>query len=173
MKASSASPSPCVSKTITSPVGELTLVANERGLIAILWENDRPGRVPLGSLSPDATHPLLQTVEQQLAEYFTGKRTDFDVTCDFTAAGTPFQQEVWQALQGIPFGQTRTYAQMAQQIGRPKAVRAVGAAIGRNPLSIIIPCHRVIGSTGKLTGFAGGLAHKASLLHLEQSYGPL
>ncbi|MBP8257362.1 MAG: methylated-DNA--[protein]-cysteine S-methyltransferase, partial [Opitutaceae bacterium] len=88
-----------------------------------------------------------------------------------TAAGTPFQTKVWEALSAIPYGSTRTYAQIARQIGRPRAVRAVGAAIGRNPLSILVPCHRVIGSNGKLTGFAGGLPRKEVLLELERSGG--
>ena len=169
MKPSRVPTSPYASKMIPSPVGALTLVASERSLTAILWENDRPGRVPLGALSEAPTHPLLLAAEQQLQDYFAGRRTIFDLPYDLSAGGTAFQQEVWRALQGIPFGQTRTYAQIAQQIGRPKAIRAVGAAIGRNPLSIIVPCHRVIGTGGKLTGFAGGLSHKAALLTLEKS----
>jgi methylated-DNA-[protein]-cysteine S-methyltransferase len=154
-----------VSKTVRSPVGVLTLIASGDGLAAILWENDRPGRVRLDVVAEDPKHPVLVETERQLAEYFAGRRKAFDLTLDF--AGTEFQKKVWRALLTIPFGETRTYAQIAKQVGDPKAVRAVGAANGRNPISIVAPCHRVIGSNGKLTGFAGGLDVKAQLLRLE------
>jgi methylated-DNA-[protein]-cysteine S-methyltransferase len=154
-----------VFKTIRSPVGVLTLIASGDGLAAILWENDRPGRVRLDVVAVDAKHPVLVETERQLGEYFAGRRKTFDLTLDFT--GTAFQKKVWRALLTIPFGETRSYAQIAKQIGHPKAVRAVGAANGRNPISIVTPCHRVIGSSGKLTGFAGGLATKERLLRLE------
>ena len=154
-----------VSKRIGSPVGTLTLIASHDGLAAILWENDRPGRVPLAVAAEDDQHPLLLETERQLGEYFAGGRKAFDLALDF--AGTEFQKKVWHALLTIPFGETRTYAQIARQIGQPTAVRAVGAANGRNPISIVAPCHRVIGSSGKLTGFAGGLVVKAQLLRLE------
>jgi methylated-DNA-[protein]-cysteine S-methyltransferase len=155
-----------VGKVIDSPVGRLKLVASERGLAAILWENDNPRRVPLGEVVPDHGDPILLQTEHQLQEYFTGRRTTFSVPLDFT--GTEFQKRVWSALLTIPFGETRSYAQIAEQIGCPAAVRAVGAANGRNPISIIAPCHRVVGSNGKLTGFAGGLATKARLLAHER-----
>lgn len=155
-----------VSKVVASPVGELTLIGNEDGLAAVLWENDRPGRVRLAVEREDARHPLLREAARQLAEYFAGKRRTFTVKLNMT--GTPFQKKVWKALLKIPFGQTRSYAEIAHSIGHPKAVRAVGAANGRNPVSIIAPCHRVIGSNGKLTGFAGGLPAKAHLLKLEE-----
>jgi len=154
-----------VSRTIGSPVGALTLVASSAGLAAILWENDDPQRVRLDIVAADARNPILVETERQLAEYFAGGRTAFDLPLDF--AGTEFQARVWRALLTIPFGETRTYLQIARQIGRPKAVRAVGAANGKNPISIVAPCHRVIGSNGALTGFAGGLAAKAWLLRLE------
>ena len=160
-----------VSKSMISPVGELTLVASERGLAAILWENDNPQRVPLGPLAEDPQHPVLLEAERQLTDYFAGKRKSFSLKLDF--AGTEFQKRVWEALLTIPFGETRSYAQIAQQIGNPKAVRAVGAANGKNPISIVAPCHRVIGSSGKLTGFAGGLEAKALLLDLESVEGKL
>lgn len=160
-----------VSKSMISPVGELTLVASERGLAAILWENDNPQRVPLGPLAEDPQHPVLLEAERQLTDYFAGKRKSFSLKLDF--AGTEFQKRVWEALLTIPFGETRSYAQIAQQIGNPKAVRAVGAANGKNPISIVAPCHRVIGSSGKLTGFAGGLEAKALLLSLESVEGKL
>lgn len=158
-------PKAYVSKTIRSPVGELTLIGSNAGLAGILWENDRPGRVRLDIVAEDANHPVLLETERQLAEYFAGRRKVFDLELDF--AGTEFQKKVWRALLTIPCGETRTYAQIAKQIGDPKAVRAVGAANGRNPISIVAPCHRVIGSNGKLTGFAGGLDVKAQLLRLE------
>ncbi|QNO28421.1 methylated-DNA--[protein]-cysteine S-methyltransferase [Sphingopyxis sp. OPL5] len=155
-----------VFKTIWSPVGELTLVADANGLAAILWENDRPGRVRLGPLTEAPDHPLLVETERQLGEYFAGDRRRFDVPLSF--AGTAFQKSVWAALLAIPFGETRSYGEVAVQIGKPGASRAVGAANGRNPISIIAPCHRVIGSTGKLTGFAGGMEAKQYLLELER-----
>ncbi|CAI9003500.1 MULTISPECIES: methylated-DNA--[protein]-cysteine S-methyltransferase [Pseudomonas] len=152
-------------KTIQSPVGQLILVARETRLAAILWENERLNRVRLGPLEEDTQHPVLKETERQLLEYFAGQRRRFEVELDF--AGTDFQIRVWQALLTIPFGETRSYRDIAIQIGQPTAVRAVGAANGRNPISIIAPCHRVIGSSGSLTGFAGGLAAKQLLLSLE------
>ncbi len=154
-----------VSKTMKSPVGELTLVASANGLCAILWENDRPGRVRLDIVAQDDNHPVLRETERQLREYFAGARSRFDLPLDFS--GTAFQRAVWAALLTIPFGETRSYAQIAAQIGKPNAVRAVGAANGKNPISIVAPCHRVIGSDGALTGFAGGLAAKEALLAIE------
>lgn len=154
-----------VFKTIWSPVGELTLVADAGGLAAILWENDRPGRVRLGSMHEAADHPVLAETERQLGEYFAGERRSFDIPLSF--AGTDFQKSVWAALLTIPFGETRSYGEIADQLGKPRASRAVGAANGRNPISIIAPCHRVIGSSGQLTGFAGGLEAKKYLLELE------
>ena len=158
-------PKAYVSKTLRSPVGVLTLIASNEGLAAILWENDKPRRVPLKVLAEDCTHPILVETERQLREYFAGRRKVFDLTLD--PSGTEFQKKVWGALLAIPYGETRTYAEIARQIGHPTAVRAVGAANGRNPLSIVAPCHRVIGSSGALTGFAGGLDVKAQLLRLE------
>ena len=154
-----------VYKRMKSPVGRLTLVATDRGLAAILWENDRPHRERLHIDVEDNGHPVLVETERQLAEYFAGRRTRFALTLDWS--GTVFQRQVWNALLTIPFGETRSYAQIAQQIGKPTAARAVGAANGRNPVSIVAPCHRVIGSTGALTGFAGGLDVKARLLAME------
>jgi len=155
-------------KKIESPVGELEIFASDQGLVALLWENDRPGRVRLGESVRDEQHPILLATERQLGEYFAGKRESFSVPLDMQ--GTRFQKDVWEALLAIPFGETRSYAQLAAQIGNPAATRAVGAANGRNPISIIVPCHRVIGSSGKLTGFAGGLETKAHLLKLESGH---
>lgn len=154
-----------VAKIVASPVGPLKLVASDEGLAAILWQNDDPARVRLGEFETSAMHPVLLEAERQLAEYFSGTRKTFALPLDLR--GTPFQRDVWAALLTIPYGETRSYGQIARQIGRPAAVRAVGAANGRNPLSIVAPCHRVIGATGKLTGFAGGLATKEFLLRLE------
>ncbi|WP_277961320.1 methylated-DNA--[protein]-cysteine S-methyltransferase [Pseudomonas sp. RIT-To-2] len=151
---------------IDSPVGMLTLVARGPKLAAILWQDDRPGRVRLGEVREQHDHPMLVRTATQLDEYFAGRRETFDLELDF--AGTAFQVQVWQALLRIPFGETRSYLDIALQLGNPKAVRAVGAANGRNPISIIAPCHRVIGSSGSLTGFAGGLAAKQYLLNLER-----
>lgn len=152
-------------KTMASPVGELKLVASARGLAAILWEDDDPARVRLGPLVEDAGHPVLVEAERQLGEYFAGTRQSFDVPLDFH--GTDFQKSVWAALLAIPYGETRSYAEIARAVGRPTAFRAVGAANGRNPISIIAPCHRVVGTNGALTGFAGGLEAKALLLGIE------
>ena len=153
------------SKRLPSPVGVLKLVASDAGLTAILWENDDPRRVRLNRVIEDENHPILLETERQLGEYFAGRRRSFSLPLDFK--GTPFQRRVWSALLTIPYGETRSYGEIARQIGNPAAVRAVGAANGRNPVSIIAPCHRVIGATGKLTGFAGGLETKARLLALE------
>ncbi|WP_283188458.1 methylated-DNA--[protein]-cysteine S-methyltransferase [Pseudomonas sp. PMCC200344] len=151
--------------TLASPVGLLKLVANGSRLAAILWENDKPNRVRLGPMSEAADNPILLRTAQQLKEYFAGTRDHFELELDFS--GTIFQKKVWAALLTIPFGETRSYTQIAEQIGNPNAVRAVGAANGKNPISIVAPCHRVIGASGKLTGFAGGLEAKERLLTLE------
>ena len=152
-------------KTINSPFGKLKLVASAKGLAAILWEKDDPRRVPLGPMKPDSDNKFLKETERQLSSYFNGRLKKFTVPLDFK--GTDFQKSVWAALLTIPFGETRSYGEIARQIGRPQASRAVGAANGRNPISIIAPCHRVIGTSGKLTGFAGGLEAKDQLLKLE------
>ena len=152
-------------KMMQSPVGELKLVASERGLVAVLWENDDPKRVRFLPQVEQPDNPILLEAERQLWEYFSGKRREFALPLEFV--GTEFQKQVWAALVTIPYGETRSYGDIARQIGNPTAVRAVGAANGRNPLSIIAPCHRVIGTNGKLTGFAGGLQTKAFLLRIE------
>lgn len=156
---------PCEYKLMPSPVGQLTLVARNGKLAAILWETERANRVRLGELVEVDDSPALLQAERQLNEYFAGNRDRFDLELDFE--GTEFQKKVWAALLNIPFGETRSYSQIAMQIGSPKAVRAVGAANGRNPISIVAPCHRVIGASGRLTGFAGGLEAKQYLLTLE------
>ena len=143
--------------------------STDDGLSAVLWENEREGRVPL-NIGPEAPgHPVLVEAERQLQEYFAGNRRSFDLKAD--VVGTPFQRAVWGALMTIPFGETRSYSEIAAQVGKPAAARAVGAANGRNPLSIVAPCHRVIGAAGGLTGFAGGLDVKARLLAFERAPG--
>lgn len=153
-------------KIMESPLGPLRLVANNRGLAGVLWPIERIGRVNLIPQKEDPNHPILLQAESQLAEYFAGIRMSFDLPLDFK--GTPFQKAVWEYLVRIPFGETRSYGDVASDLGRPKAVRAVGGANGRNPISIIAGCHRVIGAKGALTGFAGGLAAKSFLLSLEK-----
>ena len=149
-----------------SPVGALKLVAHDQALVAVMWDNEDHKRVRLAELIKNIQHPMLLKVKQQLEQYFAGTRQRFDLPLDFE--GTEFQKRVWQALLDIPFGETRSYRDIAEQVGNIKAVRAVGAANGKNPISIIAPCHRVIGSGGALVGFAGGLDKKQILLSLEQ-----
>jgi len=150
---------------VDSPAGKLRLVARDATLIAILWESERSNRVKLGEMQPADDNPILLDAKRQLNEYFAGERTQFDL--DIAMEGTPFQKRVWRALLDIPFGERCTYRDIATRIGNRQAARAVGAAIGRNPLSIITPCHRVVGSSSSLTGFAGGLPAKALLLDTE------
>ncbi len=149
-----------------SPLGDLTLVASTDGLRAVLWEKDDPRRVPLGPTVRGHGHPVLEEAAREIAEYWAGHRTRFTVTLD--PNGTPFQLEVWRVLSSIPYGGTASYGEIATMIGRPNAARAVGAANGRNPLSIIVPCHRVVGADGALTGFAGGIDAKRNLLDHER-----
>jgi methylated-DNA-[protein]-cysteine S-methyltransferase len=157
-------------KEMKSPVGRLKLVATHDALVAVLWEKEKTGRVKLfnetNGMEVSNDHPILKRTESQLTEYFEGKRKVFDLP--LAPLGTIFQNKVWKALREIPFGASRSYGELARTIGSPKASRAVGAANGRNPLSIIVPCHRVIGADGKLTGFAGGLEAKQILLSLEK-----
>jgi methylated-DNA-[protein]-cysteine S-methyltransferase len=157
-------------KTIDSPAGKLKLVASDKGLAALLFRDDDPSLVPLTPLVEQPNHPILLETERQLGQYFAGERKSFTVPLDFN--GTEFQKKVWEALLTIPFGETRSYGEIAQQLGNPTASRAVGAANGRNPISIIAPCHRVIGSNGKLTGYGGGLDTKEMLLALEAKGSP-
>ncbi len=157
---------PAVFKWIDTPVGNVKIIAHDKKLSALVWEKSQ--ELPTsGSLIEDSNHSILCATEAQLKQFFAGQRTSFDLTLELQ--GTQFQKEVWLALSEIPFGITVSYLSIAQRIGRPQAVRAVGTAIGKNPYSIIIPCHRVIGINGKLTGFAGGLSVKQKLLDFEAS----
>jgi methylated-DNA-[protein]-cysteine S-methyltransferase len=154
------------STTMESPVGPLTIVASDAGVRAVLWPTDTPKRVPLGDVQPVDDHPVLSKAVQQLGEYFAGSRQDFDLPLD--ATGTDFQRSAWSALRTIPFGTTVSYGEQAERMGDKRKARAVGAANGRNPISIIVPCHRVVGSNGSLTGFAGGIDTKDWLLTHER-----
>ena len=149
-----------------TPVGPLTLVATGDALVAVWMQDQRhhPGTAAHGAPAP-ADHPLLRRAAGQLEEYFAGERTEFDLP--LAPEGTPFQQRVWAALVRIPFAQPRSSGQLAQQLGSPGGSRAVGLANGRNPIGIIVPCHRVVGAAGSLTGFGGGLERKRLLLDLE------
>jgi len=153
-------------RRIDSPVGTLTLVASDRHLVAIAWQTEGEA-APFDAEPETEAHPVLDETERQLRAYFAGERRDFDLPLDFR--GTDFQRRVWRALLAIPFGETRSYRDIATQLGQPSATRAVGAANGRNPIPIVAPCHRVIGANGSLTGFGGGLENKALLLDLEQA----
>lgn len=158
-----------VQTIVGSPLGDLRLVASTRGL-AGLWFVQRQRHEPpaerLAAWQTVASHPVLDAAARQLGEYFHGRRQRFDLALDLEQ-GTPFQRAVWRALLAIPAGATTSYGTLATGLGRPQAVRALGAAVGRNPLSIIVPCHRVVGSNGSLTGYAGGLDRKQALLELE------
>jgi len=147
-------------------VGPLELVASDSGLHAVLWSRADRARVRLPELVT-GDHAIIDSTKSQLSEYFDRTRTEFDLPLDPT--GTDFQLAVWNALAVIPHGATATYGEQAQAIGRPTAVRAVGAANGKNPLSIVLPCHRVVGAKGTLTGFAGGLDTKRFLLDHERN----
>lgn len=155
-------------KDIPSPVGLIRIIASDRGLVAVIWEGENYKRTKLSVPVKDENHPILLQTEKQLNEYFENKRTSFDIPLDFN--GTEFQVRVWEALLKIPYGVTKTYGELAKILGDIKAVRAVGGALNKNPISIIVPCHRVVGASGKLVGFAGGLENKSILLDLEQGF---
>lgn len=151
--------------THETPVGELTLVASDRGLRAVIWPG-ASGRVPLTARPRrNPGHPILRDATLQLDEYFEGSRTRFDLPLDIQ--GTRFQLAAWRALSAIPYGSTVSYGQQARQLGIPTAARALGAANRANPVCIVVPCHRVIGADGSLTGFAGGLERKRFLIEHE------
>lgn len=152
---------------LESPVGTLRLIGSDHGVRAVLWPEERAGRVRFDESIIDGEHPVLRDAAQQITEYTNGDRQRFDVSLDLV--GTEFQVAVWRGLQQIPFGSTQSYGDLAEKLDRPGAARAIGAATGRNPISIIIPCHRLVGSTGSLTGFAGGLDAKRWLLEHESN----
>ncbi len=152
-------------RMLDSPIGRLLLAGDQAGIRLLLFAQGRDRRVrPDPGWTPDGG--ALDTAAQQLSEYFGGRRRAFDMP--LAPEGTPFQQTVWKALRDIPYGETTSYGELARRIGNPKAVRAVGLANGSNPISIVIPCHRVIGSNGSLVGYGGGLPIKQALLALER-----
>lgn len=159
-----------VQTRVASPLGPIVIAATETGL-AGLWFADNQRYLPLQLTGPaawpeDADHPILKQTCQQLHDYFAGRRRHFDLPLDLSC-GTAFQQSVWRALLDIPQGSTVSYGEVSRRIGNPAAVRAVGGAVGRNPVSIVVPCHRVMGASGALTGYGGGLDRKTALLTLE------
>ena len=149
---------------LDTPLGRVTMARTERGLAGLWFEGQKhhPGALDLPERDDD---PLLAEAARQLAAYFAGERSAFDLPLDLQ--GTPFQQSVWQALTRIPPGRTCSYGALARELGTPSAVRAVGAAVGRNPACVLVPCHRVLGQDGSLTGYAGGVERKRALLSLE------
>jgi len=156
-------------KTIPSPVGPLRLLASDKGLCAVLFDGGRRNRVLFdGGIEKSDDHPMLEKAEKQLAEYFAGARKVFDLPLDMR--GSVFQLKAWKQLQKIPYGETISYGEQAKRIGDAKKARAAGMANGRNPICIIVPCHRVIGASGDLTGFGGGLKTKEFLLNLEKKF---
>ena len=158
-------PQTLTSATFDSPVGLLTIVASDVGLRAILWPVEKAGRVSFAEPVESGDHPVIDATIAQLTEYVSGSRQRFDLPLDMV--GTKFQQSVWDALTEISYGETMSYGELAGELGKPGASRAVGSATGRNPVSIVVPCHRLIASSGKLTGFAGGLDAKRWLLDHE------
>lgn len=159
---------PIFTQRLNGPLGPMILAATAQGLCGVWFEGQRHGPTDerQQSWKPDAANGLLQNATKQLLAYFGGETDGFELPLDLSA-GTAFQQSVWHALLRIPSGQTQTYGDLARLLNKPRAVRAVGAAVGRNPVSIIVPCHRVLGAGGQLTGYAGGLWRKQALLQLE------
>ena len=162
-------PKDAVVAHVDSPVGVLSLIASGNGLHAVLWATDWQDercKTIVKTLRVSEKHPVITEVKKQLAEYFSKKREKFDLPVILD--GTEFQKKAWKQLVKIPYGQTISYGEQAKKIGDPKKARAVGAANSRNPVSIIVPCHRVIAKNGDLTGFGGGLHNKKLLIELEQ-----
>ena len=159
---------PLSAAVLESPIGPLTIIASDDGVRAIRWPGDPPQSVPLEPAVELPDHPVAREAVAQLEEYFAGDRRTFDVPLD--PVGTDFQLAAWEALRSIPYGETVSYAEQADRLGDRNKARAVGAANGRNPIPIIVPCHRVVGASGSLTGFAGGLETKAWLLAHEQRH---
>ena len=163
-------PSDCVYTTMKSPVGKLWVIASQKGLHAILWEKDfaeKECKAMVAKIKQNNRHPIIKATGKQLKEYFLGQRKTFDIPLVFD--GTSFQQKAWKQLTKIPYGQTLSYQQQAQKTGDAKRARAVGSANARNPISIVVPCHRVIAKSGDLSGFGGGQHNKKYLLDLERT----
>jgi methylated-DNA-[protein]-cysteine S-methyltransferase len=162
---------PTCFQRIDSPLGPMLAVASGDALKVIDFEDARGVPTIAPHWIADARQPLLRACARQLAEYFAGERAGFDLP--LAPDGTPFQQAIWTAIRTVPAGATITYRELAARAGRPDSIRAAGTATGRNPLAIVIPCHRIIGSDGSLTGYAGGLERKRSLLALEAKFAPV
>jgi methylated-DNA-[protein]-cysteine S-methyltransferase len=154
--------------TFKTPLGELLLVADESALTGIYFSGHKHSPQVEKTWTLNTRHPVLQQAEKELKEYFQGKRNSFSFPMN--SVGTAFQKKIWKEIARIPFGKTATYSDLAKKAGSPKAVRAAGAATGRNPLSIVVPCHRVMGKNGAITGYAGGLDRKQHLLDLEKNF---
>ncbi len=161
-------PAPLASAVLESPLGPLTITASDAGVRAITWPDDPARRTAHDATFELPDHPVVRLAMVQLDEYFAGDRRTFDVPLD--PVGTDFQLAAWEALRTIPYGSTVSYAEQADRLGDRNKARAVGAANGRNPIPIIVPCHRVVGASGALTGFAGGLQTKEWLLAHEQRH---
>ncbi|MBI5629387.1 MAG: methylated-DNA--[protein]-cysteine S-methyltransferase [Elusimicrobia bacterium] len=160
-------PRDCVLDKVDSPVGNLWLIASDAGLHGALWDNDRQDYAGIfGALKSSRKHPVIAKAREQFAEYFSGRRKSFDIP--LVIDGTPFEKQAWRQLSGIPYGETISYAEQARRLGSAKKARAVGLANSRNPISIIVPCHRVVGKSGALTGYGGGLDKKKFLIELER-----
>jgi methylated-DNA-[protein]-cysteine S-methyltransferase len=155
-----------VRSTTTTPLGDLTLAASVKGLAGLWFDDQKHRPEQADTWAQDPTHPVLVEAARQLKRYFSGDLKVFHLPRDMDS-GTAFQQAVWAALLELPMGSTTSYGSLSAWMGKPTAVRAVGGAVGRNPLGIIVPCHRVLGGDGSLTGYAGGLARKTALLRLE------
>ena len=151
--------------TVDSPVGALSLIATDDALVALVWRLQGLSRIPVEQAIENPKHPILRESMRQLREYFAGTRREFELPLEFR--GTDFQRSVWAALLEIPYGETVSYGELARRIDRPSAFRAVGAANGQNPLAIVVPCHRVIGKSGELTGYHWGLTRKRAMLGWE------
>ncbi len=163
-------PGPLYRRLCPSPIGELLLIAHEQALCGC-WFADQAGIPAWASQALESPgQRWLRAASTQLRDYFDGQRQDFELPLDLSA-GTAFQQSVWQALAPLPYGTLTSYGTLAKRLGRPRAVRALGGAVGRNPIAIVLPCHRVVGADGRLTGYSGGLARKTFLLRLEQPQG--
>lgn len=154
---------------VETPLGRMLVMSDAGRLVGLHFREDRHQPMLEQAWTRDSGDAVIERTRYQLAEYFAGTRREFDVPME--PRGTPFQQRVWTVLTEIPYGTTTTYGRMARRLGQPTATRAVGAANGRNPISILVPCHRAIGADGSLTGYAGGLERKKALLELEQAWG--
>jgi len=171
LSASRVSVVPAAGATLESAIGPLTVLASESGICSIFFDDERDGPCAIGGGAADeAATSVLRRALEQLAQYFEGVRTAFELPLDL--AGTPFQMRVWAEVVRIPYGKTASYGELARRVGSASGARAVGGANARNPLPIVVPCHRVVGARGQLTGFGGGLARKAFLLDLESGGAP-